>query len=284
MTLPSDSPTVALTIACTESTRDITIARLQQLEFEAFLELEDSLVAYCSAERWTDPLQDAVRIALSDLGIGSPPVVEFVAPQNWNQKWEESVRPVDAGPFLITPSWHRGSLADTDRILIEIDPKMSFGTGYHETTRLVLKLMTDVVKTGQVLLDAGTGTGILAIAAAKLGAKNVIGFDIDAWSERNAKENCLRNQVEDVVDIRLGDLDAVPEQPFDVIVANIQLDVIQGMLPPLERRLAPDGRIIVSGILLTQKPALTDSASVLGLAVTTAQSEGEWWAAVLRAV
>jgi len=282
LTLPSDSPTVGLSIACTEPTREVIIARLQGLEFEAFLELDDSVVAYCPADQWTESLQEAVRGILSDLRIEVVPSVEIVAPQNWNRRWEESVRPVEAGNFLITPSWHRKSVSETDRVIIEIDPKMSFGTGYHETTRLVLRLLTNEVRAGDIVLDAGTGTGILAIAAARLGATKVIGFDIDPWSERNAKENCLRNRVDAVVEIRLGDLDAVSEQPFDVILANIQLDVIQRMLPGLEEKLAADGRLIVSGILLTQQRALIDAAKGFGLGVTSEESEGEWWASVLQ--
>ncbi|MGA7306198.1 MAG: 50S ribosomal protein L11 methyltransferase [Rhodothermales bacterium] len=282
MTLGSDSATVELVLTANGSAHERLIAELDLLGFDAFLQDDDELRAYAPFELWSPEVEEATQRVLSSLSLVTETRVRVVAPENWNERWERSVEPVVVGPFIVTPSWKRNDDRERDLIPLEIDPKMSFGTGYHATTRLMLHMLPSVMSDGARVLDAGTGTGILAIAAARLGAAHVVGIDVDPWSDRNARENCVRNGVTDVVEIQLGDVGDLVASTFDVILANIQLDVIAAFLPSLAAHLERDGDILVSGILVSQKEALAAAASRCGLHVSTTRSEAEWWAAHLR--
>ncbi len=136
-----------------------------------------------------------------------------------------------------------------DQIVIIIDPKMSFGTGEHQTTKLVIRLLEKYVQKGMKVLDAGTGTGILSIAAVKLGAAGTIAFDIDDWCYENAKENTGLNDVSDDIDIRIGEIDMIPEDNFDMILANIQKNILLELSGEFAGRLKQNGIILLSGLL-----------------------------------
>jgi len=280
--MASDSATLELLLAVDVSQHDRLIAELDLLGFEAFLQDDHQLRAYAPFPEWTPELAHQVEALLSSMSISVESRVRIVAPENWNERWEHSIEPMVVGRFIVTPSWRRNEFAEKGLVPLEIDPKMSFGTGYHATTRLMLRMLPTVIRRGDHVLDAGTGTGILAIAAARLGASRVLGVDVDPWSERNARENCERNGVSDIVEIQLAGIVDVPSSTFDVILANIQLDVIVASLDLLATNLRSDGCLLVSGILLPQSQVLTAAAVRSGLAVTTTESEGEWWAAALR--
>src|SRR5690606_22579646 len=170
-------------------------------------------------------------------------------PENWNQKWEETVRPVEVGRFLIKPTWCDIPPGAEDRVLLEIDPKMSFGTGYHESTRLVLRLLPEFMSAGMRVLDAGTGTGVLAIAAARLGASRVLAFDFDEWSHTNAVENVYINGVTEAVSVELGSIEVAGDVSFDLILANINRNVLVEMLPDFKRRIGESGSMILAGLM-----------------------------------
>jgi ribosomal protein L11 methyltransferase len=264
---------------------EIVVATLGQLGFEGFWEDGDVLKGYISAPRWSPSMEDEVRSVLSHLTpTGSAPLprlsVDTVVEENWNEEWEKTIRPLPVGNrFLIRPSWH-DLPGPTDRIVLTIDPKMSFGTGYHETTRLVLRLMERRAPLSGRLLDVGTGTGILAIGGLKLGAGSANGVDVDDWSYANARENAVLNNVADIFDVRIGDLAAVQESGFDIILANIQLNIITAMLPDLIRKLAPSGILILSGLLLQDEEDIVRALSVCDLHVTENLRENEWLALV----
>ncbi len=145
---------------------------------------------------------------------------EIVADQNWNEQWEETISAQTIGRFYVKPTWDN-STVPPDKILLEIDPKMSFGTGYHETTRLMLRFLPDVLEEGDHVIDAGTGTGILSIAAIKLGAKSAFAFDIDEWSINNTLENIILNGVSKKITVREGSSEVIlGEEKADVLLAN----------------------------------------------------------------
>ena len=282
MSAETDSPTVELLIAVDPSYQDRLVAELDRLGFEAYLQDDEEIRAYIPSSRWSATLNTQVRRLLSKIGLPPDARITVIPPQNWNQRWEDTIEPVAVGVFIVTPSWHRDQSRELGLIPLEIDPKMSFGTGYHATTRLILHMLPSVVRGGERVLDAGTGTGILAIAAARLGASFVVGVDIDPWSERNALENCDRNGVADVVRIRLCDVEAVEETAFDVILANIQLDVIVRSFASLRSRLVTGGRILVSGILRSQAHELARFVESMDMHVEDSRVEGDWWATALR--
>ena len=272
---------IELTIG-TEPAAFETITGALSIEgFQGFWEDGNTLRAYIGEDRWRSDRLDHLCGTLSriakDLHLPPPAItVSTVVPQNWNRSWEETIRPIRVtSRIVIAPTWHpfRGG---PDDIVLTIDPKMSFGTGYHETTRLMLVLLEKHCLPGVRVLDAGTGTGVLAIAAVKLGAASAIGFDTDEWSFANAVENTRLNGVPGSVTIRQGDLASVPESGFDLIVANIQKNVIEEMLPGLVSRLARPGTIILSGLLAGDREEMAALIAAAGLTLRDEIAEGEW--------
>jgi ribosomal protein L11 methyltransferase len=266
---------------------EVFIATLGQLGFEGFWEDGDVLKAYISAPRWSSSMEEEMRSVLALLTpAGTSPLprlsVDTILEENWNDEWEKTVLPVAVGErFLIRPSWHNLP-SPTDRIALIIDPKMSFGTGYHESTRLVLRLMERLAPLSGRLLDVGTGTGILAIAGLKLGAGSAVGVDVDEWAYENARENALLNEVAGSLEVRAGDLGAVPESGFDIILANLQLNILISMLPDLARKLTPSGTLILSGLLLQDETEIHRALSSCDLRLTDELRENEWLALACR--
>ena len=273
--------TIEVKVYVDESLHEFLIAELADLGFESFVEEVDHLVAYIRARDWNDVARETIERWLA---FHNQPVrVEEAVhePVNWNQKWEETVKPVVVDRFLIKPTWADVPPDAEDKILLEIDPKMSFGTGYHESTRLALRFLPTHLNPGDRVLDAGTGTGVLAIAAARLGAESVFAFDIDSWSYTNALENVYLNHVAEKVVVRAGTIDSAPDEPFGLILANINRSVLIQMLPDLKRRLAPGGRLILAGLLESDRDLMLRHASHWALQPLDHASEGMWWAVVL---
>jgi ribosomal protein L11 methyltransferase len=158
-----------------------------------------------------------------------------------------------------------------------IDPKMSFGTGHHETTRLVARLLERHVSQGATVLDIGTGTGILAIAAIRLGGRSATGIDTDEWSFHNAMENIRLNHVEEEVSVFQCSLPDLPPFPgYDIVMANIQRNVILPLLPEMKLRLLPDGKILLSGLLQEEEQETVDALHTHGFRVIEELQEHEW--------
>jgi ribosomal protein L11 methyltransferase len=260
---------------------------LSQLGFEGFWEAEGSLRGYISAGRCTPALLDEIRsvVALVARSSSSPlPAMQVtpIADQNWNAEWEKTITPIRVTDRLIvTPSWH--SLPEAPgEIVLTIDPKMSFGTGYHETTRLMLRLLEPRVREGMNVLDVGTGTGILAIAALRLGARHAVGCDVDPWSYENARENAAVNGVAGRCAILAGEIGATPEGPYDLVLANIQLNIIGPILGELKRRCAPGGALLLAGLLLQDEEEIRALLAQEKLEITERSVENEWLALAVR--
>ncbi len=197
--------------------------------------------------------------------------------QNWGESWKRFFKPVQVTPqFLIKPPWFRVRLKK-GQISIDITPGMAFGTGTHATTILCIQALEErLKKKGQSVLDVGTGSGILSIIAARLGAKDVLGIDIDGVAVENARENVEKNQVSDIVKIRKTSIGSL-RRKFDVIVANIDLKSLRRVRRPLVGRLKNHGFLILSGILEQEKENIRLHYIEAGLLrwIKTTQ-EGEW--------
>jgi ribosomal protein L11 methyltransferase len=272
--------TLALTIRVPDQHHEFLIAELADLDFNAFEEYEDRLIAYAPADRWNDVSRERIEgwLRIHDLPVE---IDEEVAPDvNWNARWEASIEPIPVGRFLIKPSWHEVAPELADRVVLEVDPKMSFGTGYHPSTRLVLRFLPGIVRGGERVLDAGCGTGILAIAALKLGAESAIGFDIDPWASVNAGENAERNGLAERLDVREGSLEVVPESGFNLILANINRNALLAMLPELADRLVPGGPLVLAGLLREDREDVVEAAGHHGLELHDEATENEWWSGV----
>ncbi len=238
-----------------------------------FLEEEDHWTVTFGAGQWAE---QGAEIA-ARLGERFPALrftSRVIEQENWNRQWEESIRPVRVSErIVVAPSWNVPE-APPGGMVIVIDPKMSFGTGYHPTTRLVLRLLEKHVREGARMLDIGTGTGILAIAARKLGAAYALGIDNDEWSYDNAVENVGRNGVTGI-DILYGSLETV-RGSFELIAANITKNDIVRMLPDILRCGAPGARYLFSGILSADRGEIEEEFSLRGLRVLERQTEEEW--------
>ena len=265
-----------LVVNVPEDTQEYVIAELMEMDFYGFEQTDNQLIAYVEKPRFNDSNRENIEQMISSLPGGK--FVEFsdMAEKNWNETWEASIQPQSIGDFFVRPTWSEKQ-AGEDQILIEIDPKMSFGTGYHATTRLMLRQLSNLSCKGKRVLDAGTGTGILAIAASKLGAKKAIGFDYDPWCEKNATENAAINDIGSRLDIRLGGFETVEKEgDFDIILANINRNVILEFLGQMVSHLGKDGKLCLSGLLKTDEPSVMAKLEEFPVKLTDKQTEDEW--------
>jgi len=206
-----------------------------------------------------------------------------VADQDWLAEWKKGYEPIPIGrSLLICPSWRRDQGRNTGRVVIEIDPGMAFGTGTHETTRGCLEMLEKYWKGGS-LLDVGTGTGILAIAAIKLQpGSRVVGFDVDPEAVEVALENSAINGVEDEIEIEVNKLGSYHGQEFDLVMANLTADAIIPLSPEFPQVLKPQGALIVSGILREQTDDVLAALESHNLSVIEMKPDGEWVTMALR--
>ena len=205
-----------------------------------------------------------------------------VAEEDWTESWKKAFKPFRLGAhMLIKPSWETVETLPGDHV-IEIDPGMAFGTGTHETTGMCVRLVEKYVKPGDTAIDIGTGTGILAIAAAHMGAKRVLATDLDAVAVRVAKENVKINGFEGAIEMRCGDLLEVVDEQADVVIANIIADVIIGLAAPEKPYVADGGVFICSGIAVNRLEDVLAALGAAGYEVLDTLVEGEWAAVASR--
>ncbi|MEZ4822299.1 MAG: 50S ribosomal protein L11 methyltransferase [Ignavibacteria bacterium] len=202
---------------------------------------------------------------------------------NWNEAWERSIEPVYiSDKIVIYPSWKKDDIVSKrengkDRILIEIDPKMSFGTGHNETTQLVLELMADYIEgSEEKLLDFGTGTGILSIAGIKLGVNSATAIDIDNDSIENAKEYFIKNDVHEKINLVNADITELEEDSFDVICANIIRSVIIDRIEHISEKLNINGKLFISGVLLSEDQEVLEYLTQFEFEIIDISSKAEW--------
>lgn len=203
-----------------------------------------------------------------------------VAEEDWAHAWKQYFKPQRIGKrFVVKPSWEPLSPAHTE-LVVEIDPGMAFGTGLHATTRLCLAALEELVRPGDRVSDVGTGSGILAVGAALLGASRVDATDNDPLAVRIAKENVERNQVSAIVDVAVDE--TPPVGPRDVVVANILPDVILSMADALVASLKPGGVLITSGIIHARTADVERGLVERGLEWIDSPTEGDWSAVIAR--
>ena len=219
------------------------------------------LVSYFPADDLIGERVQDLREFLAGLiqaGIDTHPAtvtLKSIEEENWSEQWRSAFPPQKIGKRLvIAPTWD-DIVPEPSEILIRLDPGMAFGTGQHPTTQLALELLEVAIKAADVIADIGTGSGILAIAAAKLGAKRVDAVDLDATTVPIAQNNIQLNKLESVICLHHGDgLHVVEGQTYPLIVANIITKVILPLIPQCRKFLAPAGRLILSGILAQEAP------------------------------
>ncbi|HED06317.1 MAG TPA: 50S ribosomal protein L11 methyltransferase [Ignavibacteria bacterium] len=202
--------------------------------------------------------------------------------KNWNEKWEKSLNVIEVSDkFVIRPSFRKYE-PKPGKIVIEIDPKMSFGTGEHQTTKLILQLLEKYIKRGDKVLDIGAGTGILSIAAIKLGAASAVAVDNYEWCLLSGKENCKLNLVSDKVDVRLGEVEDIIEKDFELILANIQKNILLKIAGEIKTRIKPGGYLILSGLLISDENEIEQKFMEQNFKLIEVKKMDEWIAMVFR--
>lgn len=244
------------------------IALLADAGFEGFEEVENGLKAFIPKDSFEQETFDKVMEVLPVKYIW-----EEVAPQNWNANWESSFEPIRVNDFVgIRATFHAPVEGVQHEIIIT--PKMSFGTGHHATTWLMIEQMRALPIQDKTVLDFGTGTGVLAILAEKLGAASVTAIDNDEWSIDNAAENIGQNACNK---ISLYQADSIPAgQQYDIILANINLNVILASLPAIVAAATPATHILLSGFLMADEVTLFKELAMAGFACTAITQRGEW--------
>lgn len=263
---------IELNLPATEEESEILVARLSDLGFESFVEEANRLLAYIKAEDFDPTL-------LGDLSDKA--AYTRIPAQNWNQTWESNFEPIRIGSRLYVRASHHPALPGHggDMIELVIEPKMSFGTGHHATTSSMAELMLEADFAGKTVIDAGSGTGILAILAEKLGAADVYAFDHEDWAVENARENaavneCSRTRVE------LEDLTTMAPLPeADAVLANITRNMILDHLVLLTNPLIEGGEFYCSGFLAEDLPLIEGGCGAHGLRLVDKKEQKNWCAA-----
>ena len=250
---------------------------LSDLPIAGIEEKLDEVIICVPAKDFSNKLLDKIEKIINTISPDAEIIkTEKLEDRNWNEEWEKSVVPILIDDEIaITPSWHADFINQKLKILI--DPKMSFGTGHHATTRLVCKLMKNLIKPDSFWIDAGTGTGVLAILAVKLGAKHVFAFDNNEWSVENSLENIKLNNVIDKIEIKKADIFSMKLPECDGIVANMYTHILTRTFTQFFKSLKKSrGDLIVSGVLVYDKDELLKSASDAGFKNIAILQEDEW--------
>jgi ribosomal protein L11 methyltransferase len=205
-----------------------------------------------------------------------------VADEEWATAWKQHFKPVRVGRIVVKPTWEPAPSTSSGcpDVIVEIDPGMAFGTGYHPTTQLCLLILQDIVKGGEVVLDVGTGSGLLAIAAAGLGARSVVGLDIDSVAVEVAEENVRQAGLTDRVTIKQADSPLAFEGQADIVFANIIAKVLIDMGAALADKVRPGGKLVASGIVKERADQVKRAFGAVGLSVVQERTDGEWVALV----
>ena len=216
------------------------------------------------------------------LGIDAEISVEGMREEDWSESWKQYYKPIPLGKVTIVPAWEDYAAAEGE-VVIRMDPGMAFGTGTHETTRLVMKIMQDEIKGGERVLDVGTGSGILSICASKLGAKECYAYDIDPVAVTVARENAERDGCTNIT-VGVSDLlkGVNKTVQYDFAVANIVAEIIIRMLPDIGKYLAPGAPLILSGIISMYRDEVVKCAEELGYVVEREERENDWVALMVR--
>jgi ribosomal protein L11 methyltransferase len=222
-----------------------------------------------------------MMIELKEIDNYSIEVSEFEE-KNWNEEWEKNLNIIRVTDNIVIKPSTKPYEKVNNELVITIDPKMSFGTGEHETTKIVLSLVEKYIKDKKRVLDVGSGTAVLAIAAVKLGAEYAVALDNDEWCYLNGNENTALNDVSNKVNVKLGELKDLEEDNFDLILANINKPILLDIKELIAKKLNSKGIVILSGLLITDEEDIVKAYNSVGLKVIFKTTMNEWMGLVLE--
>lgn len=265
--------------------RDLLTDALGEAGFETFEDTEDGIKGYVQESLFDENAMNDVisNFMLPDVSISAN--IQEAEYKNWNEEWEEAgfERININDSITIYDARHDDGNGIASGISIGIETKQAFGTGTHETTRMIVSTLLNIELKGKRVLDCGCGTGILGIAASKLGASEVVGYDIDEWSSENAIHNAELNGVGNMK-VMLGDASVLKsvEGKFDVVLANINRNILLADMPAFVSVMADESLLILSGFYASDVDLLIEKASSLGLSKIYSKSDSEWTCLVLK--
>ena len=255
-----------------EPGREITLAVLSELGFESFVETEQGLDAYIQEQDWEADYLDHLY-PLAENGLDIVWSLTAIPPENWNAVWESDFQPIIIeNQCAVRADFH--APIDVPYELV-ITPKMSFGTGHHQTTYMMLNYLLKYAPKGHTLLDMGCGTGVLAILAEKLGATDLDAIDVEPWCYENTCENIKMNNCRNIVAAE-GDSKVIPEKIYDTILANINMNVLLLDIPLFSKRLKDNGSLFLSGFYRQDIPAIEAKAMQNGLQLVEFLEKDNW--------
>ena len=259
------------------SNRDAVIAALFESGAQGIQEVGEAIVTQVASQALAEELEHAALAASNDAVVSTAPLPNV----DWSEQWKQGIHAQVLGGLTVAPPWLAGDL-DPERSIV-IEPGMAFGTGEHATTRGVIRLMQNVVRPGDRVADLGSGSAVLAIAAAKLGARYVAAIELDHDAIENAEQNVARNNVANRVVVVEGDASTLLAlvAPVRVVTANIISSVLIELLPVIELSLDEDGRAILSGILAEEREMMIRSLDDSGWRIEAEDHEDIWWSATI---
>ena len=257
---------------------DILMAFLGELGFESFVENDDGFMAYIQNSNYPPFIEWPNIIKEQRVKLFS--AAETIPGRNWNLEWESNFIPVVIeNKCLVKASFHHVENKYPYEIII--DPKMSFGTAHHETTYMMMALMMEYDMDKKAILDIGSGTGVLAILAEKLGAKSIKAVDNDPWCFENAKENIINNKCRNT-EALLGNAESVAGGSYDIVLANINRNILLDDMPRYSDMLKPGGMLFMSGFYEKDKRIIISKAETLGIYIFGQMERNLWSAVVLK--
>ncbi|MGS2739758.1 50S ribosomal protein L11 methyltransferase [Sinomicrobium sp. M5D2P17] len=251
---------------------EILIAELGEAGFESFVENEEGVIAYIQKSEWKpSSLEDIYILKSGEFDITYE--VDEIAQVNWNEEWEKNFQPIEVdGTCTVRAPFHPVPATEFDII---IEPKMSFGTGHHETTHMMIQHLLRLNLKGKKVLDMGCGTGVLGILAEKLGASAVDAIDIDNWCYLNSLENVERNQC-NAISVYEGDVSLLEGRRYEVIIANINRNILLNDIPAYVACLEPGGILLLSGFYKDDIPVINELCVKFSLNIMDVLEKNHW--------
>ncbi|QMU30798.1 50S ribosomal protein L11 methyltransferase [Adhaeribacter radiodurans] len=257
---------------------DILTAELSQYGYDTFMETDNGLDAYTTEDIFSEADVVAVFARYNQNGRITYNI-QKIEKQNWNEEWEKNFEPLLIGNVCsVRASFH--PKPEQVQYDIIINPKMSFGTGHHETTTLMIENQLTINHQNKRVLDMGCGTGILAIMACKLGATSIVAVDIEDWTVENARENAAINDCASI-EVRLGDVQQIAADTlYEIVLANINRNVLLDDIPAYAAKILPGGALVVSGFYTEDLDLIKDKALSSGLTFISVRSKNNWVSSV----
>lgn len=271
-----------LAVTCSPEATEVLIAEVAEAGFDTFMETATGFEGFAEEDRFDAVMLGEIQHRYQEV-FPFQYVLDQVVKENWNEQWERSFEPVIVDDrCIVRASFHQPERDYPYEILIT--PKMSFGTGHHQTTWLMLKMQLDLNHRDKDVMDAGCGTAILAIMACRRGARYVDAFDIDAWSTVNGSENLSVNDCPQVR-LRQGSIRTLDfDRQFDILLANINRNILLDEMTEYARHVKKDGLLVLSGFYVSDADALVESASASGFQEIRREDRETWCALVLQKV